>query len=710
MCRCGENGAINLRNADVVVFGLGHHGGGVAAAQWCVRHGARVTVYDRQPAHALRASIAKLRHLPIALQCGDNNPYAIRKADMVIKNPAVPRHTVLLQEAQRIETDLSLLLYHAMPKTIAVTGTKGKSSTVSAIDYALSQLGIVHATAGNIGVSIFDILDTLGGIDVLLLELSSFQLGDLVFVREFNRQKTHMRQLSQQAAHAHADAPAAQAGGASSAMGTDANEPAAQTGGADSAMGADAHATTAHKDTAPAAHTDAAMPHTDTPAAHADAHTDAAMPRTDTNATTAHKDTAPAAHADAHTDAAMPHTDTPAAHAQTGGADSAMGADANEPAAQTGGADSAADVVSVISPQWPDVAICTNIYPDHLDYYSTMDEYICDKYPITMFQKHTQWLLLPGGITQTQCRNAFMQRTEAQVVLVGDELQRAISVAENARTHADTATTVRADEAAVHTDTTTTRTGTPAVHTDAEMATSIAATVRILPDRENKNNIAVYDDGTIEEQYALTTAALGDYNRYNLAMAYTALRCVGVLAAQKSQDIFCQWTGIANRMELVGESRNIRFINDTAATIPEATYRAIKGIDVPIYLIAGGSDKNIALDIFLNIADAVRDIFFLDGSATKRIVALFDTHQRPYQTPFSSLKDAFDAAVHAILRNTNTDRQKNSTRTDNLSRSADACNAMVLLSPGCASFGMFKHEFERGQQYRELVAQYLTQL
>ena len=104
-------------------------------------------------------------------------------ADLVIKNPAVPPSSPFLQTAHRtgvaVETDLSVFLSLAKNPILAVTGSKGKSTTASAIAFGLARVFPEARLGGNITVSPLAFLDDLAPDAPVVLELSSWQLGDL---------------------------------------------------------------------------------------------------------------------------------------------------------------------------------------------------------------------------------------------------------------------------------------------------------------------------------------------------------------------------------------------------------------------------------------------------------------------------------------------------------------------------------------------------
>lgn len=178
------------RGMRVTVMGLGLHGGGLESARYLARRGARVTVTDLQDAEALAPSLEQLKGLgetayPIRYTLGRHEPGDFQNAGMVIKNPGVKSDSPFLRLCGRIETDISLFLAENPARLCAVTGSKGKSATSSAIHWALRlarERGLLPGAAyigGNITVSPLTFVDTLGKDDDAVLELSSWQLGDL---------------------------------------------------------------------------------------------------------------------------------------------------------------------------------------------------------------------------------------------------------------------------------------------------------------------------------------------------------------------------------------------------------------------------------------------------------------------------------------------------------------------------------------------------
>ena len=174
----------------VLIMGLGLHGGGLASARFFLKKGADVTVTDLRDEKTLMPSITELDNsLTSGNSPGSPPRYILGKheiddfktADIVIKNPGVRPDSPFLQACRRVETDISLFLSESPARLFAVTGTKGKSGTASALHWLLSKNRKAGRSflGGNITVSPLTFLDDLTKDDDVVLELSSFQLGDI---------------------------------------------------------------------------------------------------------------------------------------------------------------------------------------------------------------------------------------------------------------------------------------------------------------------------------------------------------------------------------------------------------------------------------------------------------------------------------------------------------------------------------------------------
>jgi len=177
-----------IRNIDdiaglsVTVMGLGLNGGGLASARFFAEHGAKeVIVTDMKTEEELAPSVAALRgYANIRFALGGHKIKDFSTADIVIKNPGVKLEgNPYLAAARRIETDISLFLRLSSAEILAVTGSKGKSSTVSALYHGLRQCDVPAFLGGNITVSPLSFLAETRADTPVVLELSSWQLGDL---------------------------------------------------------------------------------------------------------------------------------------------------------------------------------------------------------------------------------------------------------------------------------------------------------------------------------------------------------------------------------------------------------------------------------------------------------------------------------------------------------------------------------------------------
>ena len=175
----------NFAGVKALIMGLGLHGGGVESARYLAERGAELTITDLRDEKALEPSIEKLKEYPIRYVLGRHEIEDFLRADIVVKNPGVRSDSPYLQKARQIETDISLFLAACPAQILAVTGSKGKSSVSSALFSTLSEHleGSGHSgkvyLGGNITLSPLSFLGKLLENDTVILELSSWQLGDL---------------------------------------------------------------------------------------------------------------------------------------------------------------------------------------------------------------------------------------------------------------------------------------------------------------------------------------------------------------------------------------------------------------------------------------------------------------------------------------------------------------------------------------------------
>lgn len=410
-------------------MGLGVHGGGIETVRFLVRSGADVTVTDMKSEEALHSALDALAGLPVRYVLGRHEEQDFLSADVVVKNPAVPRHSSFLLSARRVETDISLFLAalpSPRPLLVAWTGTKGKSTTSSATHHILSRSGLPSRLGGNITVSPLSFLDALGPGEVVVLELSSFQLGDLVFARGRSKQ---------------ADFPELTL----------------------------------------------------------------------------------------------------------------------------------------------DISGITSIYPDHQDYYRSMEAYVADKRTIYRGQRSDAWTI----VADDHWAESFAAETPARVLRVG-------------QTEAGIASLPWAD----------------------------LASGRLL---------------TGDQELDLLSEPLllpGAHNRRNLLMAACAAWLAGAEPARIGRAA-ASFRGIPHRLEFIGRLGGALVYNDTAATIPEATLNSISGFERPVHLIFGGTDKNLSFEAVARIGEKAATVHLLDGSATRQMARFLPGAFGP----FDDLRTAVAAAA-----------------------------------------------------------------
>lgn len=188
--------------------------------------------------------------------------------------------------------------------------------------------------------------------------------------------------------------------------------------------------------------------------------------------------------------------------------------------------------------------------------------------------------------------------------------------------------------------------------------------------------------------YAVARARLrlpGEHNATNaLAAGLAALARGAPFAAIEAA--LAEFAGVKDRLESLGEIGGVEYINDTTATAPAAAAAALRAMAKPTVLIAGGAEKQTDFADFAAVAARIpKAIVLLAGDSFDRLTrALLDAGLDPARLhgPAGSMDEAV-AQAHALA----------------------APGDVVLLSPACASFGMFRNEFHRGDMFRAAVAQ-----
>ena len=175
---------MDLSGKRVLVMGLGLQGSGIASARYAIQQGAIVRVTDMKSPEVLAPSIQILAGLPIEFVLGQHREEDFRWAEIVIRNPGVPRTSPYLQLAQehgaQIEMEIAFFFLACPGRIIGVTGTRGKTTTATLIYETVRASGTPTVLAGNIaGVETLSLLPQITADTQVILELSSWQLEGL---------------------------------------------------------------------------------------------------------------------------------------------------------------------------------------------------------------------------------------------------------------------------------------------------------------------------------------------------------------------------------------------------------------------------------------------------------------------------------------------------------------------------------------------------
>ncbi|MGZ5253391.1 MAG: UDP-N-acetylmuramoyl-L-alanine--D-glutamate ligase [Flavitalea sp.] len=173
-------------------------------------------------------------------------------------------------------------------------------------------------------------------------------------------------------------------------------------------------------------------------------------------------------------------------------------------------------------------------------------------------------------------------------------------------------------------------------------------------------------------------ALKGRHNLYNTMAAGLAGSRIGI-RKEKIREAIQSFESLEHRMESVGSVRGVEFINDSKATNVNSTWFALESMQKPTVLILGGIDKGNDYSLMMELVE----------EKVKSIVCLGIDNQK--------IHDAFDGKVGEIV-----DVQSAKDAVQEAFRLADKGD-VVLLSPACASFDLFKNYEDRGQQFKEAV-------
>ncbi len=173
----------------------------------------------------------------------------------------------------------------------------------------------------------------------------------------------------------------------------------------------------------------------------------------------------------------------------------------------------------------------------------------------------------------------------------------------------------------------------------------------------------------------------GEHNALNVALALAAAKALGV-SEKTVHDVVEKFKAVPGRLELIRKLKGVEIYNDTNATTQDATIVGLKalGNDQKTILIFGGADKKLAVDdLLVALPEYAKALVVLPGTGTEKIKQELEKISKSKNIPVTfvtSMKEAVQIAWSQALPG---DR--------------------ILMSPAFASFGLFKNEYDRGDQF-----------
>lgn len=190
---------------------------------------------------------------------------------------------------------------------------------------------------------------------------------------------------------------------------------------------------------------------------------------------------------------------------------------------------------------------------------------------------------------------------------------------------------------------------------------------------------------TIDGQEVCSTdeiRLLGRHNWQNICAAITTVWQAGVRDVDAMRSVITSFSGLEHRLEFVREVDGVQYYDDSFGTTPETAIVAIEAFQEPKVVILGGSDKGASYN---ELAEVVAK------NNVRKALLIGDQAER--------IRAALVAAGFSAYADGGTTMSEIITNAKAAARSGD----IVLLSTGCASFGLFKNYKDRGNQFKAVV-------
>ena len=200
-----------------------------------------------------------------------------------------------------------------------------------------------------------------------------------------------------------------------------------------------------------------------------------------------------------------------------------------------------------------------------------------------------------------------------------------------------------------------------------------------MPDfYNNKNGLSLYfNNGNKKEIFNCKNLKIAGNHAKKAALISSAAATLCGIDTDSIEKGLSGFEGVPFRLETVKICKGIRFINDTTATIPEAAANALTSFDTPVIWIGGGNDKRLNFEPLKDVADRPKAVLLLTGDGTSRMIDVLGRKPDMISDSLELLiKKAIEIAVEGDI---------------------------IMLSPGCTSFGLFQNEFDRGRKFNAIV-------
>ena len=172
---------MDLNHKNILIVGLGISG--IAAARFAKKKGASVTVTDMADEKKLGSYASMAHKLGVNMELGKHNTETFERSDLIVVSPGVP-HTILpikraIAKGIPVLGELELAARYIREPVVAVSGTNGKTTTTTLLGSMLESSGFKVFVGGNIGNPLIDYAGKRETADIVVAEVSSFQLDTI---------------------------------------------------------------------------------------------------------------------------------------------------------------------------------------------------------------------------------------------------------------------------------------------------------------------------------------------------------------------------------------------------------------------------------------------------------------------------------------------------------------------------------------------------